>query len=80
MTARRIFALVLAAAAGTAAIAAAQYAFRPNRWAQFERDMQDPIDDPPDAWEWADAPEYPEKYAGLAFRLGVNYVLYTMTH
>ena len=33
-----------------------------------------------DAWEWADAPEYPEKYAGLAFRLGVNYVLYTMTH
>ena len=33
-----------------------------------------------DAWEWADAPEYPEKYSGLAFRLGVNYVLYTMTH
>ncbi|MCX6630240.1 MAG: DUF4159 domain-containing protein [Candidatus Solibacter sp.] len=33
-----------------------------------------------DAWEWADTPEYPEKSAGLAFRLGVNYVLYTMTH
>src|ERR1041385_1291253 len=33
-----------------------------------------------DAWEWADAPEYPEKSAGLAFRIGVNYVLYTMTH
>jgi hypothetical protein len=33
-----------------------------------------------DAWEWADAPEYPEKYAALALRLGVNYVLYTMTH
>ncbi len=29
---------------------------------------------------WADAPEYPKRYAGLAFRLGVNYVLYTMTH
>ena len=33
-----------------------------------------------DAWEWADAPEYPERHAGLAFRVGVNYVLYTMTH
>jgi hypothetical protein len=33
-----------------------------------------------DAWEWADAREYPEKHAGLAFRVGVNYVLYTMTH
>ena len=33
-----------------------------------------------DAWEWADAPEYPEKYAALALRLGVNYVLYDMTH
>src|SRR4051812_30721691 len=33
-----------------------------------------------DAWEWADAPEYPEKYSALALRLGVNYVLYTMTH
>jgi len=33
-----------------------------------------------DAWEWADAPEYPEKHSGLAFRIGVNYVLYTMTH
>jgi hypothetical protein len=33
-----------------------------------------------DAWEWADAPEYPEKYSALALRLGVNYVLYDMTH
>jgi len=33
-----------------------------------------------DAWEWADIPEYPEKYASLAFRLGVNYVIYSMTH
>jgi hypothetical protein len=33
-----------------------------------------------DAWEWADLPEYPEKYASLAYRIGVNYVLYAMTH
>jgi hypothetical protein len=33
-----------------------------------------------DAWEWADLPEYPEKYASLAYRIGVNYVLYSMTH
>jgi hypothetical protein len=33
-----------------------------------------------DAWEWADIPEYPEKYASLAFRLGINYVVYAMTH
>jgi hypothetical protein len=33
-----------------------------------------------DAWEWADLPGYPERYASLAYRLGVNYVLYAMTH
>jgi hypothetical protein len=33
-----------------------------------------------DAWEWADAPEYPERLASEAFRTGVNYVVYTMTH
>lgn len=33
-----------------------------------------------DAWEWADHPAYPEKYAGLAYRLGVNYIIYSMTH
>ena len=33
-----------------------------------------------DAWEWADLPEYPEKFASEAYRLGINYVLYTMTH
>lgn len=33
-----------------------------------------------DAWEFADAPEYPERYASLAFRLGINYVIYAMTH
>lgn len=33
-----------------------------------------------DAWEWADAPHYPEKFSGFAIRLGVNYVVYAMTH
>ncbi|MCC6343448.1 MAG: DUF4159 domain-containing protein [Bryobacterales bacterium] len=33
-----------------------------------------------DAWEWADYPAYPEKYASLAYRIGVNYIVYAMTH
>jgi hypothetical protein len=33
-----------------------------------------------DAWEWADSPRYPQKFADLAIRLGVNYVVYAMTH
>jgi hypothetical protein len=33
-----------------------------------------------DAWEWADLPEYPERFASQAYRLGVNYVLYALTH
>jgi len=33
-----------------------------------------------DAWEWADDPAYPEKLASLAFRFGVNYMVYTITH
>ena len=33
-----------------------------------------------DAWEWADDPEYPEKFAAQAFRVGLNYVVYDMTH
>jgi hypothetical protein len=33
-----------------------------------------------DAWEHADNPEYPEKYSALAIRIGVNYVVYAMTH
>jgi Domain of unknown function (DUF4159) len=33
-----------------------------------------------DAWEWADEPRYPEKFSGLAIRIGVNYVIYAMTH
>ena len=33
-----------------------------------------------DAWEWADMPEYPEKFASMAFRVGMNYIIYGMTH
>jgi hypothetical protein len=33
-----------------------------------------------DSWEWADDPWYPEKYSSLGVRLGVNYVVYAMTH
>ena len=33
-----------------------------------------------DAWEWADAPHYPEKYSALGIRIGVNYVMYSLTH
>lgn len=33
-----------------------------------------------DAWEWADSPHYPEKYASQAYRTGINYIIYAMTH
>ena len=33
-----------------------------------------------DAWEWADFPDYPEPYASLAYRIGINYLVYSMTH
>lgn len=33
-----------------------------------------------DAWEWADDSRYPENAAHTAIRVGVNYVVYSMTH
>jgi len=33
-----------------------------------------------DSWEWADDPYYPEKYSALGIRIGVNYIIYAMTH
>ena len=33
-----------------------------------------------DSWEWADVGRYPEKFSALGIRLGVNYVVYSMTH
>lgn len=33
-----------------------------------------------DAWEFADWPLYPEAKTTLAYRFGINYILYSMTH
>jgi hypothetical protein len=33
-----------------------------------------------DSWEWADDPSYPDKYSELGIRIGVNYVVYSLTH
>ena len=33
-----------------------------------------------DAWELADNPAYPQPLTALAYRFGINYILYTMTH
>jgi hypothetical protein len=33
-----------------------------------------------DGWQWADDPRYPSEVANLALRLGVNVVMYAMTH
>ena len=33
-----------------------------------------------DSWQLADNPQYPQKYSYLGIRLGINYVIYTMTH
>jgi hypothetical protein len=33
-----------------------------------------------DAWEHSDDPEYPENLASLAYRIGMNYIAYDLTH
>jgi hypothetical protein len=33
-----------------------------------------------DAWEHEDDPEYPLPMTALAYKFGVNYVIYAMTH
>ena len=33
-----------------------------------------------DAWEHADQPCYPNEFANYAFRIAINYVIYSMTH
>jgi len=33
-----------------------------------------------DAWEHADWPEYPERYTAMAYRMALNYIIYSMTH
>ena len=58
----------------------------PGRWRGIYDDQR-PRDgghhlqsDVGDSWEWADAPYYPERYSALGIRIGVNYVIYAMTH
>jgi hypothetical protein len=33
-----------------------------------------------DSWEHADNPEYPQQFSALGIRIGINYVVYAMTH
>lgn len=33
-----------------------------------------------DSWEYADDPGYPEKFSALGIRLGINYIIYAVTH
>ena len=33
-----------------------------------------------DSWEWADDPGYDEKFSALGIRIGINYIIYSMTH
>jgi len=33
-----------------------------------------------DAWEWADHPEYPSHFSAYAVKLGINILIYAMTH
>jgi hypothetical protein len=36
--------------------------------------------DTSDSWEWADEPRYPERYSAQGIRIGVNYIIYAMSH
>ncbi len=33
-----------------------------------------------DAWEWAENPYYPLKYSTYAYQMGVNFIIYAMSH
>jgi hypothetical protein len=33
-----------------------------------------------DAWEHMDVPCYPEKFSGQAYRMGINFIIYAMSH
>jgi hypothetical protein len=33
-----------------------------------------------DAWEWMDDPDYPSKFTSYAYRLGMNSIIYALTH
>ena len=33
-----------------------------------------------DAWEWMDHPDYPAEFTGWAYRMGMNFIIYAMSH
>jgi hypothetical protein len=33
-----------------------------------------------DAWEWMDNPCYPEMFSSQAYRMGINFIIYSMSH
>ena len=33
-----------------------------------------------DSWEHADNPQYKQEFSALGIRIGINYVVYSMTH
>ena len=33
-----------------------------------------------DAWEWADHPYYPLRFSNFAWQMGINFIIYAMTH
>ncbi len=33
-----------------------------------------------DSWEWADVPEYDEKFSSLGMKIAANYLVYSMSH
>jgi hypothetical protein len=33
-----------------------------------------------DAWEWMDEPCYPELFSGQSYRMGLNFIVYSMSH
>jgi uncharacterized protein DUF4159 len=39
-----------------------------------------PNSDIGDSWEYADDPQYEERFSALGIRIGVNYIVYAMTH
>ncbi len=52
---------------------------QPDGTAPAWRAMYDPKN-LADAWEFADVPYYPEAMTTLAYRYGINYIVYSMTH
>ena len=48
---------------------------RPMMFINFNTDMGD-------GWEWSNAQDYPGyiKYTALAYRMGINEIIYALTH